>query len=119
MHYLIAFQDIVPDQTIRVEIQVSFLSQVFTWLVVGLIAGWLAGTIVRGRRMGFIGSLLLGFAGALIGGFVYTALELTPSPLLASRIPIRWVDLLVAFCGALFLIVVVGSLFGFRRRSSD
>jgi uncharacterized membrane protein YeaQ/YmgE (transglycosylase-associated protein family) len=119
MHFLIAFQDVIPDQTIRVEIQVSFLTQVFTWLIVGLVAGWLAGTIVRGRRMGFFGSLILGFAGAILGGVVYTSLNLQPSPLLASRIPIRWIDLLVAFCGALFLIFIVGAIFGFRRRPGD
>jgi uncharacterized membrane protein YeaQ/YmgE (transglycosylase-associated protein family) len=116
MHYLIAFQT-VTDQTIRFEVQVSFLTQLFTWLVVGSIAGWLAGTIVRGRRMGFIGSVILGFTGAILGGVVYSALNITPAPIFVERVPIRWIDLIVAFCGALFLIILVGAIFGFRRRS--
>jgi uncharacterized membrane protein YeaQ/YmgE (transglycosylase-associated protein family) len=117
LNFLIAFQTgTVPDQTIRIEIQTSFLSQLVTWLIVGLIAGWLAGTLVRGRRMGFIGSLILGFLGAIIGGVVYTAIGLQPPAILANGVVIRWIDLIVAFCGSIFLIVIVGALFGFRSR---
>jgi uncharacterized membrane protein YeaQ/YmgE (transglycosylase-associated protein family) len=41
------------------------------WIVVGAIAGWLAGLIVKGDEgLGVIGHILLGLAGALIGGYV-------------------------------------------------
>lgn len=39
------------------------------WIVLGLVAGWLAGLIMGGRR-GFLGNIVLGVLGALIGGFV-------------------------------------------------
>jgi uncharacterized membrane protein YeaQ/YmgE (transglycosylase-associated protein family) len=39
------------------------------WIVLGLLAGWLAGLVMGGRR-GFLGNIILGVLGALIGGFV-------------------------------------------------
>ncbi len=43
--------------------------QVITWLIIGLIAGLLASMLIRGRRYSFIGSIILGLLGALVGGF--------------------------------------------------
>ena len=39
-----------------------------TWIVVGLIAGWLAGLVVKGGGFGVIGDIILGIVGALVGG---------------------------------------------------
>jgi len=39
------------------------------WIVVGLIAGWLTGKIMKGTGYGVIGDIVLGVVGALIGGF--------------------------------------------------
>jgi uncharacterized membrane protein YeaQ/YmgE (transglycosylase-associated protein family) len=44
------------------------------WLVIGLIAGWLAGKIARGRGFGCIGDILLGLIGSVIGGWLFTQL---------------------------------------------
>ena len=44
------------------------------WLVIGLIAGWLAGKIGRGRGFGCVGDVLLGLIGSVIGGWVFTKL---------------------------------------------
>jgi uncharacterized membrane protein YeaQ/YmgE (transglycosylase-associated protein family) len=42
-----------------------------SWLIVGAIAGWLAGMLVKGdESMGIIGHVVLGIIGALVGGFV-------------------------------------------------
>jgi len=42
-----------------------------SWLIVGAIAGWLAGMLVKGDEgMGIIGHILLGIVGALVGGFL-------------------------------------------------
>jgi uncharacterized membrane protein YeaQ/YmgE (transglycosylase-associated protein family) len=43
-------------------------------LLVGLVAGWLAGQIVRGRGFGVIGDVFVGIVGAFIGNWVFTAL---------------------------------------------
>lgn len=43
-------------------------------LLVGLVAGWLAGQIVRGRGFGLIGDLVVGVVGAFIGSWIFGAL---------------------------------------------
>ena len=43
-----------------------------SWLVVGAIAGWLAGLLVKGDEgMGVIGHIVLGIVGAIVGGFLF------------------------------------------------
>jgi len=44
---------------------------IFAWIVLGAIAGWLAGLLVKGDEgLGIIGHILLGIVGALVGGFL-------------------------------------------------
>jgi uncharacterized membrane protein YeaQ/YmgE (transglycosylase-associated protein family) len=45
-----------------------------SWLLLGLVAGWLAGKIARGRGFGCIGDIVLGLIGSYIGGWVFTKL---------------------------------------------
>ncbi len=40
------------------------------WLVVGAVAGWLAGTIVKGGGFGLIGDIIVGIIGAFVGGWL-------------------------------------------------
>jgi uncharacterized membrane protein YeaQ/YmgE (transglycosylase-associated protein family) len=47
---------------------------VIGWLIVGLIAGWLAGTISRGRGFGCIANIFLGLVGAVLGGWIFVKL---------------------------------------------
>jgi uncharacterized membrane protein YeaQ/YmgE (transglycosylase-associated protein family) len=42
-----------------------------SWLLMGLIAGWLAGKISRGKGFGCIGDLLLGLIGSVVGGWIF------------------------------------------------
>jgi uncharacterized membrane protein YeaQ/YmgE (transglycosylase-associated protein family) len=44
------------------------------WLIMGLIAGWLAGKIARGRGFGCIGDIVLGLIGSVIGGWIFSKL---------------------------------------------
>ncbi|HYB61589.1 MAG TPA: GlsB/YeaQ/YmgE family stress response membrane protein [Methylomirabilota bacterium] len=44
------------------------------WILIGLIAGWLAGKIARGRGFGCLANVLLGLIGALLGGWIFTKL---------------------------------------------
>ena len=46
------------------------------FLIIGLVAGWLAGVLVKGRGFGLLGDLLVGIVGALIGGFLFNAVGL-------------------------------------------
>ena len=44
------------------------------WILIGLIAGWLAGKIARGRGFGCITDIVLGLVGSLLGGWIFTKL---------------------------------------------
>src|SRR5207244_5874530 len=46
------------------------------WLVIGLIAGWLAGQIVKGYGFGLVGNLVVGVVGAFIGGWLLSFLNI-------------------------------------------
>ena len=48
----------------------------FWFLLIGAIAGWLAGVLTRGRGFGLFGDIAVGVVGALVGGFVFTLLGL-------------------------------------------
>ena len=69
-------------------------------LVVGLIAGWLAGQIVQGTGFGIVGDLLIGIAGAFIGSWLLPQLGLH----LGSGIVLAVVN---ATIGALLLLLVI------------
>ncbi len=44
------------------------------WAIVGMLAGWLAGTITRAKGFGCFGNLIIGLVGSAIGGFLFTLL---------------------------------------------
>jgi len=43
---------------------------ILTWLIIGAIAGWLAGQVTKGRGFGLIGNMIIGIIGALVGGWL-------------------------------------------------
>lgn len=47
---------------------------VIGWLLIGLLAGWIAGKISRGRGFGCIANVILGLIGAFLGGWIFTRL---------------------------------------------
>jgi uncharacterized membrane protein YeaQ/YmgE (transglycosylase-associated protein family) len=73
---------------------------VLWFLLVGVIAGWLAGVLVKGGGFGLIGDLVVGIIGALIGGLLFSGLGgVAGGGLLGS--------ILVATLGAVILLVVL------------
>ena len=71
-------------------------------LVVGLVAGWLAGKIMRGSGFGIIGDIIIGIVGAFIGTWLWGLLHL---PMIANF----WVSAIVtATVGACVLLFVIG-----------
>jgi len=44
-------------------------------LLIGLVAGWLAGLIMKGRGFGFIGDIIVGMVGAVVGNWLFSALN--------------------------------------------
>jgi uncharacterized membrane protein YeaQ/YmgE (transglycosylase-associated protein family) len=76
---------------------------VLAWLVVGAIAGWLAGQVMKGGGYGLIGDIVVGIIGAIVGGFLLGALGISgPAGLVGS--------IVVAFIGAVVLIAVVRAI---------
>ncbi len=73
------------------------------WIVVGLIAGWLAGKLSRGRGFGCLADIILGLIGALLGGWIFTKLGILGGGFLYS--------LAAATVGAVAL-VTIARLFG-------
>lgn len=69
------------------------------FIVIGILAGWLAGLIMRGGGFGLIGDLVVGVIGALLGGFVFGLLGLSANGLLGS--------LITATVGAILLIALL------------
>jgi uncharacterized membrane protein YeaQ/YmgE (transglycosylase-associated protein family) len=43
------------------------------WIIVGIVAGWLAGRLVHGAGFGLVGDLILGLIGGLVGGWIFGA----------------------------------------------
>ena len=70
-------------------------------LIVGAIAGWLAGTIVKGYGFGLIGNIIVGVVGAFIGGWLFPSLGLWDLPGIVGVI-------VSATLGAIILLVIIG-----------
>jgi uncharacterized membrane protein YeaQ/YmgE (transglycosylase-associated protein family) len=83
---------------------------ILAWIVVGLIAGWLAGEVMSGDGYGLIGNLIIGIVGAVLGGFVAGELFNVTDPLTGFNLT----TLIVAFLGSILLIIILRALTGRR-----
>jgi uncharacterized membrane protein YeaQ/YmgE (transglycosylase-associated protein family) len=83
---------------------------ILSWIIVGLIAGWLAGELMRGGGFGLLGDIIVGIVGALLGGFLASALFGVNAPLTGINIT----SILVAFLGAVVLIAILRLIRGAR-----
>jgi uncharacterized membrane protein YeaQ/YmgE (transglycosylase-associated protein family) len=81
---------------------------ILAWIIVGLIAGWLAGELMRGSGFGLLGNIIVGIIGALLGGFLATALFNIPDPLSGFDIT----TIIVAFLGSVVLLALLRMLRG-------
>lgn len=96
-------------------VTISFVPiQVVTWIVIGVIAGFLAGLLIRGERMSLLRSILVGLAGAVVGGFLLTVLRIPIPSALNASLNIRLIDIIVAFLGAILVLLIVNLIW--RRR---
>jgi uncharacterized membrane protein YeaQ/YmgE (transglycosylase-associated protein family) len=88
---------------------------IISWLVLGAIAGYIAGFLVRGdERLGVIGHIVLGIVGALVGGFL-ASVFLNTNPI-DGALDIS--SIVAAVIGAVIVVWVVGMLTGSRTRGS-
>jgi uncharacterized membrane protein YeaQ/YmgE (transglycosylase-associated protein family) len=89
---------------------------IISWLVVGAIAGWLAGYLVKGdESLGVIGHIVLGIVGGLVGGFVGDLLIPGDQDFMTGiNIP----SIIVATVGAVIAVVVYNMIRGRTRTGS-
>src|ERR1700677_750644 len=59
------------------SIEVFISHPIVWWMIVGLLAGWLAGVVTRGRGFGCLADIVIGLVGAVIGGWVFSKLGIT------------------------------------------
>jgi uncharacterized membrane protein YeaQ/YmgE (transglycosylase-associated protein family) len=77
------------------------LEALIIWLIVGALAGWIAGLIVKGYGFGLIGNIIIGIIGAVIAGWLLPRLGIViGSGFIAA--------LINAIIGAVILLVIIG-----------
>jgi uncharacterized membrane protein YeaQ/YmgE (transglycosylase-associated protein family) len=75
------------------------------WIILGLVAGWLAGKLVRGEGFGCIGDVILGLIGSVIGGWLFTKLGIVHANTFLY-------SLAAATVGAVILVAIAHLFFG-------
>jgi len=77
------------------------------WILVGLIAGWATGKVMKGGGYGFFVDIILGIVGAIVGGFVARAIGISPAGGLIYTI-------LIATGGAILVVFIFRLITGKR-----
>lgn len=78
------------------------LEALVVWLLIGLIAGWLAGEVTKGSGFGLWGNIVMGIVGAILGGLLLGALGVDPGGFVG--------EVVQAFIGALVLLALVAAV---------
>lgn len=86
---------------------------ILLWILVGLVAGFLASHLALGHGLGVVGDVLIGIVGAFLGGFLASAfhwsISIVGHPIISA--------MLIAFIGAFILLLIVRLLGGLGRGS--
>jgi uncharacterized membrane protein YeaQ/YmgE (transglycosylase-associated protein family) len=85
------------------------VQSVIVWLIVGAIAGWLAGKVVRGGGFGLLGDIVVGIIGAVIAGYLFPYFHID----LGTGFVRAVID---AFIGAVVLLVILRLITGMGKR---
>tara|TARA_R110000744_G_scaffold111245_1_gene209506 strand:- start:237 stop:488 length:252 start_codon:yes stop_codon:yes gene_type:complete len=76
------------------------IRELFIFLAIGAFAGWLAGTLMKGRGFGLLGNIVVGVIGAVLGGFVFNFLGISAGGLIGA--------IVTATAGAALLLFIIG-----------
>lgn len=82
------------------------LLAILIWVVVGAVAGWLAGLVMRGAGFGLVGNIIVGIIGAVVAGYLLPRIGIVIGGNIVAQI-------LNAFIGAVLVLFVIGLI---RRR---
>ena len=88
---------------------------ILSWLIIGLIAGWLASNIMGAGGYGIVGDIIVGLVGAVIGGLIVSLLTnrgLNDAPIDTGSFIL---NVVVAVIGAVILIAILRALSGNKR----
>ena len=88
-------------------VEVRYQRSLLGWILIGLIAGWLAGKISRGEGYGCLTDIVLGLVGSLLGGWIFVKLGILGGGFIYS--------LAAATLGAVILVSIVHLLVGNKR----
>jgi uncharacterized membrane protein YeaQ/YmgE (transglycosylase-associated protein family) len=88
--------------------ETGFVMSIIAWIVLGLIAGFIASKIVNKQGEGFFLDIVLGIVGALVGGFIFTALGAT------GVTGFNLYSLVVSVIGAVVVLVIYHAVAGRR-----
>lgn len=83
----------------RMHLSPTALMELIWFLLIGLIAGWLADMFVKNVGFGLIGDMIVGMVGALVGGYLFSVLGISAGGLLGQ--------ILMAFVGAVLLLLLI------------
>ena len=75
------------------------IMNILWFIVIGAVAGWLAGQIMKGKGFGFLGNLIVGIIGGFLGGFVFDQLGIVFYGIIGS--------LIAAVVGAVILLFII------------
>jgi len=75
------------------------MPDILFYTIIGLVAGWLAGVIMKERSLGLIGNLVVGIVGAIIGGYIFEFFGISTGGLFGS--------LISAIVGAIILLYII------------
>jgi uncharacterized membrane protein YeaQ/YmgE (transglycosylase-associated protein family) len=99
---ILLFTVVLETRVVEVDYQRGLIG----WILIGLIAGWLAGKISRGEGYGCIADIILGLVGSLLGGWIFTRLGIFGGGFLFS--------LAAATLGAVIVVSIVHLIAGKR-----
>jgi uncharacterized membrane protein YeaQ/YmgE (transglycosylase-associated protein family) len=83
---------------------------ILSWIVVGLLAGWLAGLVTKGRGYGCIGDIIVGVVGGLLGGWLASVIFHVKDVVNGINVE----SIAVAFVGAVVLLIILRLVSGSR-----
>ena len=83
---------------------------ILSWIVIGLIAGWLAGLVVKGGGYGCVGDIVVGVIGALLGGWIASYFFHMGDAITGINLQ----SILVAFVGAVIFVIALRLISGNR-----
>lgn len=85
------------------------IASLISFLIIGLVAGWIVGKILKGQGFGLAGNLIIGMIGSVVGGVLFWVLQIGPPRNIVGSI-------VTAVIGALVFLYVAQK---FSKRSSD